>query len=686
MRCDDPRAMDPRIKTILCAVLLCLLAWVGYRETFSVPFLFDDSRWIVDGQRIREDLWPPAAFFDGGTLRPILFYTLAINYHFGGLDVSGYHAVNLLIHAAAALVLFGLVRRTLRLAWIAHRFEGRVDLLAVAIAALWVAHPLATQAVTYTIQRGESLMSLLLLLCLYGLIRGANSARSFPWYLLSLGAVAFGMGCKEVMIVSPLVVLLFDRSFLASSFRQLMRQRGWYYVVLLLPWLWLATSALPAVTGAFAPADASSRAVSATASTTADAPLEELASAEDTARPPSGRVTPWEYARTQSGVLLHYLRLVVWPAPLCLDYDWPISSLAEAVLPMAVVAILVILSVVLFFRSPRTGFLPFCFFLLLIPTSSFLPISDVVLEHRMYLPLAVALAALVLAIDGVVPWVVDHTRWTSLQLHRTLVGVLVLALLGLTAGTFARNRDYQSRERLWLSVLDVYPDNIRALTNYAHAVRSAGRDEEAKAYFARAEQLAPDHPVTQGAIGALLIEEGRYPEALVYLRRAVALWPANGILHLNLGVVYEKLNEWGPAIDCYREAILRRPGMSAGHMNLGLAQIHTGEVELGRASLQRAVTLAPQSFEPLLELGVALAQQGSVSEALVYFQRASAVAPHRLEGHTNLFRAYADLGQDAEAKYHALRAIEIAHSQGEQATGNALQQQLQDWLQARDDP
>ena len=177
--------------------------------------------------------------------RPVLNLSLALNYAVSGCDVRGYHVTNLAIHLAAALLLFGIVRRTL------PRFRGcgggqqlaRLQLatpLALAIALLWAVHPLQTESVTYIVQRAESLMGLFYLLTLYCFLRGAGSARAIFWYAGSVLACLLGMATKEVMVSAPLVVLLYDRTFLAGSFREAWRRRWAYYLALAATWLLLA--------------------------------------------------------------------------------------------------------------------------------------------------------------------------------------------------------------------------------------------------------------------------------------------------------------------------------------------------------------------------------------------------------------------------------------------------------------
>ena len=142
------------------ALLIVLAVLVAYHATFTVPFLFDDAS-ILDTESLHELSWQTVR----GTTRPLVQLSLALNWAVGGARVVGYHAVNFVVHVLAALTLYGIAARTL----------GTTG-PALAIALVWAVHPLATESVTYVVQRAESLMALCYLLTLYAVIRGAARA------------------------------------------------------------------------------------------------------------------------------------------------------------------------------------------------------------------------------------------------------------------------------------------------------------------------------------------------------------------------------------------------------------------------------------------------------------------------------------------------------------------------------
>ena len=201
----------------------------AYSNSLQGPFLFDDAPSITKNKSIcsvwrLDRVLMPVESLD--YYRPVLNLSLALCYGIGGLDVVPYHVFNLGIHLAAALTLFGLIRRTLLLFPQDHPLREASTTLGLVVSLLWMLHPLQTESVTYVIQRCEAMAGLFCLLSLYCVVRGAASSRAWGWYGGAVTACLLGMGSKEATLVVPLLVLLYDRIFLASSWQQMLRSGG----------------------------------------------------------------------------------------------------------------------------------------------------------------------------------------------------------------------------------------------------------------------------------------------------------------------------------------------------------------------------------------------------------------------------------------------------------------------------
>ena len=467
-QCLPPDSRARRYCRFAAAGLIVLATLAAYSNSFGVPFVFDGRSTIVENPTIRH-LWPlwqalsPPNHGETVSGRPLLNLSLAVNYAAGGLKVWGYHAANLAIHLAAALLLFGILRRTFLLPALRDAWGAAATPLALAVAGLWAIHPLQTESVTYTVQRAESLAGLFYLLVLYGLIRGAQSTRAGWWYGMAALACLLGMASKEVMVSAPLIALLYDRTFLAGSFRRAWRQRSGLYLALAGTWLLLGWLVIAA----------GNRGVSAG----------------------FGLGVNWRaYLGMQFGAIVHYLRLCVWPSPLVLDYGVATARSAAEIVPYAVaVGALGLATVAALRRWPKIGFVGACFFAILAPTSSIVPVvTQTIAEHRMYLPLA-AVLTLTLSAGYAAGRGLVSGGWLPRFLAE-IVGGCAVAGAALTLGilTFQRNADYRSDLSIWQDTIGKAPSNARAYYNLGRVLAAHGRPDEAMARYREALEILPN--------------------------------------------------------------------------------------------------------------------------------------------------------------------------------------------------
>jgi len=618
-----------------------------YASSLSHPFVFDDLEWI------RHDrvgaLWPPAAAF-GDSSRPILNLSLALNYAAGALDPTGYRIFNVFVHVLAALVLYGIVRRTLRSQPLRTRYAKSADALAFAAALVWLVHPLATQSVTYVIQRAEALMALLYLFTLYCVIRSAASARRGVWILAAWACCALGMGTKEVMVTAPVMALLYDRTFLAGSFAAALRARGGLYAGLAATWsVLLLRFESGALDGGAAWAGFG---------------LPELSALE--------------YAVSQPGVLLHYLRLAVWPHPLVLDYGWPVAETATAIaLPTALLSTLGVATLWALWRKPALGFLGACFFLVLAPTSSVMPIVDLAFEHRMYLPLAALVVAAMVLIDALLARA-SAPAWVG-------VALLVAIAVPLSAATVARNRDYRSALALWQTVVDAAPGNSRGHMNLGVALTRLGRHEDALAPLRDAIALDPENAEAHKNLAVALSLLNQSEEALTHFRRALEILPTYADAHRNYGYALQRRGELDAALRHLRAAVQYDPSSAEAHMSLANGLLHTGQRGEALRHFREATRLDPRAPRPLLGAAWILATDPDLdardpTEAVRLAERAVALSRRtNVTALSILATAYAAAGQRERALQTSELALERAEQIGSEAAARRMRAQLEQY-------
>jgi tetratricopeptide (TPR) repeat protein len=548
-----------------CATLI-LAALIVYSDSLHGPFIFDDVPAIA--LAAAKQPWRAWHILIG--LRPVATATLALNYAVGGYNETGYHVVNLCIHILAALALFGVIRRTLTLPSFNGRFDEKAAAsLAFCTALLWAIHPLQTQAVTYVIQRLESLAGLFYLLTLYCFIRAESSPRPHAWHAAGVVSCALGMGSKEVMVSAPLIVLLYDRCFISGSFFGALRRR-WFYLGLAATWLILARSVIEAV---------SPHAVSA------GFQLQE--------------VTPFQYARSEPGVILHYLALAFWPARLCLDYAWPVANAFDRIAPGAiVVGGLLAATVWALVRKPKWGFIGAWFFLILAPTSSIMPIKDLAVEHRMYLPLAAVVAAVILA--AYLAWErcarADEGRRRAGQF---LAAILILSsTVALGGATFLRNKDYASVMTIWSDTAGKAPHNARAWNNLGWELRETGDYQGALDCLNRAITLRPRYADAYTNRAYTYASMKRFDEALADCNKAIEFKPDLAAPYNNRGNLYDQRGELGKALEDFDRAIQLKPDYHQAYNNRGLARIKMGQYEDALKDFNKAIEIRPDDPIP----------------------------------------------------------------------------------------
>ena len=294
------------------ALFVAAITCVAFLNSFAGTFVFDDIHEIEKNPAMQR-LWPPwEAIFVGNKLpaRPLPYLTFVIDRAVWGARPFGYHIANLVIHVVAALAVFALVRLTLLSPRLRSRWAERAVPLAMIIALVWAVHPLQTQAVTYIYQRIESLTGMFCLLSLVAYARAATSGWPPRLLVASVAAAAAAMASKENAVVLPFVVLAYDWFVVepppGCSWPQSLWRRRWYFAGL------AATSGLIG--------------------------LQLLIQAGKYQEFREASHTPFEYALTQPGVILYYLRLAVWPVGQQIDYStWPVAASVGQTLPAAAV-------------------------------------------------------------------------------------------------------------------------------------------------------------------------------------------------------------------------------------------------------------------------------------------------------------------------------------------------------------
>jgi tetratricopeptide (TPR) repeat protein len=371
------------------------------------------------------------------------------------------------------------------------------------------------------------------------------------------------------------------------------------------------------------------------------------------------------YLWTEARVVVTYLRLLLVPVHQNLDYDFPLSSspfdprVLFALGVLVAVAALAVFALVRGRRANRAeGVLLFfgCawFFLTISLESSWIPIRDVIFEHRMYLPTAGAVVTLGTALLSIV----ERLRLRGAPALQ-VAGALALTAGPLGLATHARNAVWKDDVSLWRDVVAKSPAKARAHVNLGVAHQARGESSEARSELLVAQRLAPEDAEAHDALGATYQAMGRLDDAIREYEEAIRLESGLSIAHENLGKAYHAKGQREEAIRAFREAIGVDPSNADAHYALGLAYDDQDRLEDAAREYGEAVRCAPDLARAHNNLGRVLHRAGRLEEAMRAYREAIRLDPGMASAHGNLGAAYHQLGQLDEAIHEYLVALRL---------------------------
>jgi len=576
--------------------IILLLGIVSYANSLDVPLQFDDDPAV----RIVNN--PGSGLYNlQGFIRRARWFadiTFALNRRLHGEQVLGYHLLNLAIHLSSAGVIYLLIRRAIEALKQTFLISGEDQYSAFlqrfipfTAAALFVCHPVQTQAVTYIAQRYTSLTTLLYvgsllsyLLARLSLADGTRRRRVWLWGSAGFLLALLAMKSKEIAFTLPLMAVAVESALFRGKLL-----RNPLFLALVTGLLLVIPLQLVYTHGAGNPENL----------------LQNIQAASTETR----NISRFDYLLTQFRVVATYLRLLILPVNQNLDYDYRVyhSLLDPAVLAALLLHItLAGLALVLFIRSQRlltsgtpsagismriAGLGIFWFYLALSVESSVIPIRDVIYEHRVYLPSAGFFMA---AAAGLAGFAAYRQRYRTV--FWALTGVLCIVL---TAGTIARNRTWSSEMALWQDALEKSPNKARAQYSVGLLYYRKFLPEKALPYLVRTLELDSARQKHWNTLNAAISIIGRYAgrsaaggEYHTVEPEQRTAWMANS--YNNLGLAYEYLGNRYLAEENYRKAATTNPSLDLAWYNLALLAAQQNDAAAVAASLERLSAINPQ--------------------------------------------------------------------------------------------
>ncbi|MFP4040651.1 MAG: tetratricopeptide repeat protein [Desulfosudaceae bacterium] len=656
---DDHQALRPWHSWASALTVIIGLVFILYSNSLDTPFVLDDLPHILENPHIRMTEISADRISDifrsPSSNRPAANISFAANYYFHRYQMSGYHLVNLLIHALTAFLLFLLARQTLRLC----RAENSWTALLAAL--LWLANPVQTQTVTYIVQRMTSLATLFYLLSLICYIQARlnqklpEKNKTGTSVLFTAAAVSglFSLASKEIAATLPISIYLYEWFFL--------RKRGQIPLKKYFKWADLVLVALTLTALLYCDGHV----------------IDKIAS--------SYQKAPFSLSQrllTQPAVVIYYISLILFPHPdrLHLIYDFPLTgeSGQPAAAALAIAALMALLGAAVHAaRKHRLIAFAILWFLVTLSIESSMVGLAMAFEHRLYLPSTFPCIAVAWAI-------VRHILPGGLNSRKILYPALMLILIGMWGGwTHQRNTVWQTRVGLWrdnaakaplseiphgnlgfallhegrnqeaITVLDralrINPFYEKSHNNMALACFRTNDQDRALAHCRRSLAIDPDNNDSWNMMGYILYGQGKDQEARKYLTRVPETSPAYFKARLQLGIIHLKAGRYHEASESFTAVIEQDPACRQAWYYLGRCRFRTGHRVDARNCFQRALTISPHYHQAHQGMADVMLRDKKYGRAITHYQKVLAARPDNLSASINLAKARKLKGQTGRA-------------------------------------
>jgi protein O-mannosyl-transferase len=623
--------------TGIVSVFLALIVWIAFGRALGHEFVgYDDPRYVLQNPRVTNGLtldgiqWA-FTHVQVSNWHPLTMISHMLDCQLYGLQPWGHHLTNILLHAAAAILLFLALRELTGNVW-----------PSVFVTAVFAVHPLRVESVAWVSERKDVLSGVFFMLILWAYARytRGNRARSFRYVTV---VVLFGLGlmCKPTLVTVPFVLLLLDYWPLGRSQSSLFFGRG----ITRETWSRLVFEKLPLF-------------VLSAASCVATLIAQQQA-LDASFKPPLG-----ERLGNALGSYAIYLGQMIWPARLAVLYPYPEGNLKHLHVILAFLLLLV-LSVAFFLWRKKYPFLAvgWLWYLgMLVPMIGIIQVgSQVRADRYTYLP-QIGLYVLV--------------AWSAMELfHRWRRSRVILAtaaslvITALITRSYFQTSYFKDAETLWKHAAATTSNNYIASNNLAQFLLQSGRFDEAIAECQRALEIKPDFAAAHNNLGAALVNQrgdngarlqnGAIDEAIAHYRSALQINPDFAQAHSNLGTALLLKGQVDDAIAHYQKALEIDPNYAEARYSLGNAFLAAGRYNGSIANYEAALRIRPDYFEAHYNLGRVLATIGKTDEALKEFNEALRAGGDSAQVHCALGSLLGRMGHREEAVAHLAEALRL---------------------------
>lgn len=569
--------MNHRIvyQRLITPFVLAFITFLCYLPSLYYAFQFDDLANIVKFYDIRHKTLRDLFF---SNTRWVSYWLNTCYYQIAKFDPFYYRFGNIIFHCITGVLVFAVLFMALRRLKKSSFWQKNAFWIASLTSAFFLLHPVQTQTVSYVIQgqlEGLAGLFMLAIMATFLLYAYAASALKRNCYFILLCVLTFlACGTKEIVIITPLLVLLFDWFLVAQGDYNDLKKR------------WCAHAVVGCIVGSiylyFLKPIYFARVFGLAIETHNN--IGNVLTAD-----PHAKITSLWYFISQFKVIIHYFSIFMWPFSLSVDYDWLLVEHFFAYDALIPFLMLCVLAVVLYRRLKKdsTDLIAFgllWFLITILPRSSIIPSTELVADYKTY---AASVGLLFLAAGAFLALSDVIVQYITIQ-HRKLCkyGLTLCCIAFLVFITMKRNTVWRSGEEFWLNVIQNAPNKARAYNNY----------------------------------GVSLSEKGKFNDAIYYFKKAIAMDryypdPCN-----NLAVVYSAVGNLDGAISAMKQGITLQPHYPEGYNNLASFLIAKKEYALAEDALKRALQLRPHYGKAYFNLGRLYLEQNKKEEAFECFK------------------------------------------------------------------
>jgi len=626
-------------KTLFAAVLILVSIVSVYSNTFNASWHFDDGPNILNNKALHlTDLnWQDikGTFFASWTggrklYRPVVCLSFALNYYFGGTNVTGYHVVNLTVHFIASLFLFLFIHNMLKLPSMRMKYGNSAYPIALLATVLWAINPVQIEAVTYVVQRMTSMAGMFYIMALYFYLKGRTAEQESvknASFVLCLFCGVLSIGSKENAVMLPISILILDLILVQGISKRSIKKCFFHTLIALIAFL----TVVLLIKGSYV--------------------LEpnKILSGYNIRG-----FTLFERLMTEPRVVLFYMSLLLYPLPSRLSFAHDISlsrSLVEP--PTTLISILIILALIglAVWKSKRWPLVSFCilfFFLNHAIESTVLPL-ELAFEHRNYIPSMLFFVPVAL-------FIVENMKFFSTKpsIQRIILVGVILILIALGYSTYARNLTWKTDKTLWLDAVQKSPNLPRPHHNLGKYYDDVGLKRIALEHYRKALSLpeGPDrrsHFISSYNMGVIYKSFQDEENARRYLLKSVELEPRFSPAYVSIGIMSIEKGQNEDALNYFIKALTHDITSEQARNYAGLALLREERAQDAITQFKTTLATNPNDLYALTHIGVAYKSVGDLEKATAYLKKVLRIDSKYVTAFLHLIEVYSLSGQPEKA-------------------------------------